>query len=739
MISVSFNPIGNWYIVAGFALVVTFLTLWAYAQRMRNTEGRWRWVALGLRLLAVLLCLMGSLRPSVIFQEKKKVPATLIFLTDSSTSMTLADEVGNQRRWDVARKAIDDSREAAKNLAEGLTVKYYRFDSTLRDDPEKDAKGPEGRETAIGGSLLEAYKRESGGRVASMILISDGNNNGGISPNVAAKQLNSLQVPVITVGLGAENAGSKSKDIAVRDLVTSPTVFVKNLLQVRGSLLVRGFAGHTLNVEMLVEGQKDPVATRPIKVPEGVEVIPITGLSYAFPTPGEKRVTLRVKPEEGEIIPTNNEISTYVSVLKNGLNVLFLQGPHSAWEQTYWIKSVATSPDIRGELKILPRKPNPDGDLENELFASGRFDVYVLSDLAANYLTPIQHKLLARTVKNGAGVIMLGGLSSFGPGGWGSTDLADVLPTVMRPTDGQFEPETGVKFVPNTRGLDSYLLQLNPNRQESLRIWNSLPPLPGVNLLGEPKPSAQVFGQASGDNGIPIMVGMDAVGRSLAFAGETWVWARDFNGEGQAAHKKFWRQVIFWLAHKEDKGENEIKVTLGTRRISVGQKLDFVVTSHDAKGSPIAGLKFETKVERDTGEEPKYSERVDLFNKGDDAAGTFFAKQAPPGNYRVSVSATKDGKEVGHDSARFFLYQDDRELENPAADRALLRQIAEASGGESLTPEQLPKYLQSLKGKVLTESLSPTEKRIWDNWPFLLLFATVLTMEWWLRKRHGWV
>ena len=101
--------------------------------------------------------------------------------------------------------------------------------------------------------------------------------------------------------------------------------------------------------------------------------------------------------------------------------------------------------------------------------------------------------------------------------------------------------------------------------------------------------------------------------------------------------------------------------------------------------------------------------------------------------------ATKDGKEIGRDTARFFLYQDDKELENPAADRALLRQIAEATGGESLTPEQLPKYLQSLKGKVFTESLSQTEKRIWDNWPFLLLFATILTLEWWLRKRHGWV
>ncbi len=741
MVSVSFNPIGNWFIVASFALIVTFLTLWAYSLRMRNTQGRWRWVALGLRLAAVLLCVLGSLRPSVVFQEKKKLPATLVFLVDDSSSMTIADEVGGQKRWTLARKAIDEARVAVAKLGEGLTVKYYRFDSTLRDDPEKDVKDPEGRETAIGAAMQETARRESGSRIASIIVLSDGNNNGGVAPLVAARQLKTQQIPVVTVAFGGENAGSKSKDIAVRDLTTSPTVFVKNQLQIRGSLLVRGFAGQTIDVEMMVEDKTEPVAVKQIKIPEGVEVIPISGLSYAFPTAGEKRVTLRVKLKEGELIPTNNQISTYVSVLKGGLNVLFVQGPHSPWEQKFWMDSVATSPDIQADLKILrtPAKPGGVGELPNELFVSGRYDVYVLSDLAANFLTPDQQALLSRTVAKGAGLIMLGGLSSFGPGGWGSTELANVLPTKMRTTDGQVEPEGGIKFVPNTRGLDAYLLQIGSNREESLRIWNELPSLPGVNQLGEPKPAALIFGQAPGNPGEPIMLGMDGIGRVLAFGGETWVWARSFNGEGPVAHKKFWRQVIFWLAHKEDKGDNEIKLNLATRRISVGQKLELGVTSRDAKGASISGLKYDTKVERDDQSDPKYSERVDLFNKGEDARGTFFANQAPPGNYRVSVVASKDGKEVGRDSARFFLYQDDRELENPAADRALLRQIAETTGGESITPEQLPKYLQSLKGKVFTESLSQTEKRLWDNWPFLMLFATLLTMEWWLRKRHGWV
>ncbi len=85
------------------------------------------------------------------------------------------------------------------------------------------------------------------------------------------------------------------------------------------------------------------------------------------------------------------------------------------------------------------------------------------------------------------------------------------------------------------------------------------------------------------------------------------------------------------------------------------------------------------------------------------------------------------------------MFQDDREMENPAADLDLLRQIAETTGGRYLPSEELPKYLKSLGGKISTESVTQVERKIWDNWPFFLIFTAILTLEWWLRKRHGWV
>ncbi len=739
--SVSFDPVGNWFVVAGFAIVVTGLTLWAYMKRLRSSTGAWRFVALGLRLAAILLCLIASLRPSVVFQEKKKLPSTFIILTDDSLSMTLNDEADGESRWERARKVVSQARTVAKDLGEGLKVKSYLFAKKIHDDPADDKAQPEGKESAYGQAILDAVQNETGSRVAAVVLVGDGSNNAGPSPLAVARQLRSKDIPVITVGMGTESAGAKSRDLAVREVVTSPTVFVKNNLQIKGTILARGFPNERLELEMLVEGDDGPMAEQRIKVPASGEVIPFTGLSFRPQTPGEKKITVRVKPKEGELVEANNTFSTFVTVLKGGLNVLFVQGPHAPWEGKFWMLSVGSSPDIQGEWRVV-RKPAREGnELSDDDFTPGRYDVYVLSDLPADFLSPAQQALVAHAVdKRSAGLIMLGGRSSFGAGGWDRTELARVLPMVMARNDPQIEPEAGIKFAPYPRALDNYLLQIGGTRAESELLWKMMPPLSGINRLGELKQTAQILGYSDKNGNEPIMVGSDVgSGRVLAFGGETWPWARA-STETRAAHRKFWRQVIFWLAHKEDKGENEVKLRLDQRRIVAGQKLDFRVNAQDAKGAPLTGLKFETRVTLEGDPKTKYSEPVDpLFKKGDDYTGSFYANQAPPGDYRMTVVATRDGKEIGKDSARFIIYQDDRELENPAADRALLRQIAEATGGESLAPEQLPKYLQTLRGKLFTESYSQTERKIWDNWPFFLIFVSLLMLEWLVRKRHGWV
>ena len=47
-------------------------------------------------MLAILMCVLASLRPSILFQTKSKQPSTVAFLSDVSKSMTLQDAAAGQ-------------------------------------------------------------------------------------------------------------------------------------------------------------------------------------------------------------------------------------------------------------------------------------------------------------------------------------------------------------------------------------------------------------------------------------------------------------------------------------------------------------------------------------------------------------------------------------------------------------------------------------------------------------------
>jgi hypothetical protein len=743
-LSVSFSPIGgSWPILILAILAVTALSLWAYSRRLRGTTGRWRWFALALRLMAILLCLMAALRPKVTLNEKKKQAASLVYLIDTSKSMLIADEVNGQSRWDVAKEIVKQAEEMGKTLGPDLNVKVHFFDTALAD-PKPNEQGeypkPQGLETKLGTAISEVNKAQqmSGKRMARMVIVSDFTNTSGPDPLEAARQVKGSDqaIQIVAVGLGTESAGANHRDVRLRDIISSPTVFVKNQLEVRGTVVAPGFTNQDLNVELYVEGQPAPVAKTTVKVPEGAESAMISGLKYVPQTPGEKRLTLKVVPKEGEMVPTNNEISTFVSVLSGGLNVLFLQGPNSSFDYKYLGGAILRSPAIQMDgVSIRKAAEGDKSEVDDGDFAVGKYNVYVFCNLPADRLTLKQHRLLVEAVKKGAGFIMLGGHSSFGPGGWADTPLAEVLPCAIHPGDGELEEPT--KLVPTALGLDSFILQVGATKAETTKIWDSMPAMLGTNRFGELKAGASVL--ATTPESEPVMMSLETGGgRVIAFGGETWVWARQTE-EGRLAHRKFWRQSIFWLSHKEDDSENQVKLTVTPRRVGVGEKLELTATARDPKGAPIVDATYECKIQRE-GPDP-VTEPVELYNRGDHAQATRYATEhlGVPGNYTASVIARKAGKEIGHDSTRFLVYQDDRELENQSADLKLAREMAELTGGQLVTPEKLNAHLKGIDRSAYTEYVSDSEYEVWDNWPFLLIFAAILTFEWWLRKRHGWV
>lgn len=230
------------------------------------------------------------------------------------------------------------------------------------------------------------------------------------------------------------------------------------------------------------------------------------------------------------------------------VRALYLQGPNFSWEPRFLNRALDASQEIRVDMRVIRRSADAkDGTLDAD-FARGRYDVYILSDLPADDLTRNQQQLLVRAVEGGAGLIMLGGRSSFGAGGWARTELAGILPVSLLP-DRENEL-TGYSLVQiKPKNLDSEIMRLGPTRQESRRTWGTLPPVLRSNRFGPTKPGATVMAETP--EGESYLVAQDVgQGRVIVLGGATWPWARGPEAS-RAVHSRFWQQTLRWASHRD--------------------------------------------------------------------------------------------------------------------------------------------------------------------------------------------
>jgi uncharacterized membrane protein len=441
------------------------------------------------------------------------------------------------------------------------------------------------------------------------------------------------------------------------------------------------------------------------------------------------------------LITTNNEISTFVTVLKGGLNVLYLEGT-LAGEQKFLRRSLDSSPDIKLDFTFIrgdkPETRPPD---LAEKFEPGKYDVYIIGDLDSAAFKAGELDKLAQAIERGAGFMMVGGLHSFGAGGYGDTPLAAVLPIQFNRLERQNFGEKvredlhvpgPLPIVPTPKGLNQYLMKLSGG--DNAGAWKALPPLVGANRFSGLKTTANILAESPDKQ--PLLVATDyGNGRVLAFAGDsTWRWWMQGH---EAEHKRFWRQVILWLSRKDDTSEGSVWIKLTQRRFGPGSRVEFTVGADTAQGQPIADAQFEAHVI------PPAGERVDvrLRREGTNAAlsGTFIDTQGV-GDYTIVVEATRNGEAIGNARARFLVFEQDLELSNPAADVGALESLAAMTSGKTVAPEQLPKLLDEIKeGTKELEVETQSKDTLWDNWGFLLCFVGLLVVEWFLRKKWGLV
>ncbi len=754
------------------ALALAALTVWTYLGVKRATWRRVGTVVL-LRLSALAAALLLLLRPSFAMTQLEGIETSKLFvLFDASESMSVADVDGQPTRWEQMNK-LWESRDVQRRLDELKAVQKIEIVKYLAAEelrPDEAGAAPTGKRTDIGVWMQQlSAKHGHEKHLRGIVMFSDGADNG--SRFAVQEQAGAWKgiAPIYAFGVGDPKNQKFKKDIGLTRIDAKPKpVIVKSKMEVNGIAQATGYEKAKVLVSVWIEGegeqQKQIGEIKDFEIKQEKDQ-PIRVGCEAPDQPGEYKVTLKIAPQPDEANIQNNEISTYIQVIKPKLNILWVDRPR-VYEPRFAIEALAKEERFQVHYVEPPSDPKKD-PFEIYKLNGPPYDLIVIGDISAARFAQARPDVFERIkamVTKGTALLMLGGEETFANGDWHKQPaIMALLPVKF---DGPTAFVTAPVQVTPTPGAPKFL-QLHPNLLENKKIWEDpedhFRPLDGFAPLGSVVKDSTVLLGVEGDKKKPVMVATAAQnglgGRVVVFAADTTSRGWYESDEAVQGHHVFWKQLIGWLARQEDNA-NELWIKLDKRRIGTdaGDVLGFTFGLR-GKTSELPGAKFDAKIIG-----PKEQAFPVKFNRIDQHQRGSFPGAKAPGEYKIVIEGVgkdgdKDVKAAG--TARFLVADDNLEMLRPAAEHETLVKIAVASDGQFHLAREadLLQLLDELKDQASRDArqktthwpdwqrLPPSDHLrdqlagLWNSFAFVgfSLFVLLIGCEWTLRRLWGLV
>ena len=681
-------------------------------------------------LAALLLLLLWQ--PAITISELKPQQDIIVFLVDDSRSMTLPEN-GTTRQ----AQAIDALRGGVlAGIEKRFQTRLYRFDSQLTritDLKELHATAPA---TRIGDTLKQLTGETQELPVGAIVLLTDGaDNSGGIDAETIAG-LRSRHIPVHTVGFGAEHA---ARDVEIDDAAIAPRALADSRMAAVVRFHQYGYGGRKSKI--VVRDGTSVLASRDVTLePDGAAQSET--LLFNVGAAGAKAIQFSIEPLQGEESGANNAISRIVNVESDKRRVLYVEG-EPRWEYKFVRRAEEDDRIVQliSMLRTTENKIYRQGIQDPKELSEGfptraeslfAYQALVIGSVEATYFTPAQRELIREFVdRRGGGLLLLGGRFSLADGGWGVSNLADLLPVVLPDAKGTFhvEPAT-VELAP--AGVDNYITRLVDDSAANTQRWKSLPYLMDFQEPGTPKPGATVLADMSaGGRKMPMLI-TENFGRGrtavLATSG-TWRWQMNLP-VGDPAFTLFWQQLLRWLVtgspgHVTASVPNQVLLDDGRVALSVEVRGDDY--------QPAADARVEAHIIGPGG----VSANIDMA-PAPDAPGSFQAEWTAekPGSYLTEVVARRGDQPIGRDVLTFQRMDGVAENFHTDQNRELLSRLASQTGGRYWRPQDLsdlPDEIAFSEAGVTTRET----RELWNMPVFLLAIVLLRSTEWLLRRKWG--
>ncbi len=733
-------------------------------------------VLLFMRTIALAMLVAMLFDPIMRWTSRPKPERPLIFIVDASGSMSFPDVQNGPTRMQSVWQTL---KPQLPRIKDHFIPQYFTFATGLEGVKNPDDLAtlqPDGKATDLVMALTAAAPKATAGD-AAFVLISDGIDN--TSPSVP-DALRYFSHPIHTICVGSELAESATMaNIAVANIETSDDFVVNHETKVHITIKSSALANRVIDVKMSELDQagkqtgdvtSEKLVLQPIGEGQTVD------LTYKPRSVGVHRLAVWVDPVAGERSTIDNRQEFQGLALDPRIKILYVEGRVRP-EYTQLNRALArdANVEVASLLRIQQDRFAAAGTVDGEKFTKmpasmeewKKFDVVILGDLDSSFLTKFQQESIEQLTLAGAGLLMIGGQNSFGPGGYENSPIEKALPVFAGPLNsGQEKSE----FVPRLTAEGS----THP-AMEGLAEWfgvddkpgtKTLPILRGNVIVPKPKSGAQVLithadrPRPDGQGGqIVLAVERYGKGRSAAFTVDTtYLWYLPLRGLGQdSPYNRFWGQLVRWLAGEDVRNRQRgagIEGLLNKSLFQLGESVKIRAMVRDERGDATRFAQVNLTL-RKTG-----TKDVKQFPLGpvESRTGMYEATIPNPekGEYQIELSATKDAKPLGKQTLNFSVIPPADEMLKIASNPTLMAQLADRTKGFHYRLEQLPTLIDELikTDKGALEAKSETvrlsnwiragmalwgENPKWDKHYDLpmqgMLVVGLLGLEWILRRK----
>jgi uncharacterized membrane protein len=784
--SVSLHPVGGhvFWTVLVLAAAVAF-SVWAYKTTLPEVTRRSRGWLIALRCLVFALLALILLQPVLGVVAPHKTRPSLPILIDVSASMdtplggadTGAATTAAGSRDKVSEESASGSvgqvtkgegsesgaGSTSGNPAANADAANTRFDAELQvlralrqelGDSYRvpvypfalDVSGPEpgnpsslpdtaaGRyATAMGEALEEIVLRREAESAVGVIVVSDGAVNRGEDPLRAVR---SIEVPVYTVVIG-DTFGVP--DCQVAEIRVNPTAYVDAEVPVRAVIKSQGYEGRTALVQ-LKDGEQ-VLDSREIAL-AGAGFEQEVDLSFVPRVAGERFLTLSLEHMDGEQTYENNTRDAAITVVQQKLEILYLEGRVS-WEFTFLKRALDEDRNLRTHyLLALDGRTIRPLDPETGPFPSrpedlSGYSLVIVGDCDPSMLSMAQWSALVEYVRRGGGLLVLAGRSDRGLSRFASTPLEELMPVALAP--GQASRRLGSFGVHLTAaGREHPVTKVDVDAAVSDSLWNELPPLLEVYLVGQPRSRSQVLVAARDDSrALPVIAVRNFDEGKVMAVNSSSLWRWGFLSEGvlgsRTLYDRLWSNSIRWLTRSEDEG---VRVFAENGVYPSGEMVRIGASVTGEGYRPVTGASVEVELADSEGRGVARS----LTLADSDVPGHYEGgvKALPPGEYELTGDASVGGSRLGSSSARFRVDSAGLEFSDLRARGDLMRALAAASGGKSYSIRDFVSLPNDV-GKAKLEFARTVELNAWNHPAVFVALLILLAVEWVWRRRLGMV